>query len=537
MIKKCKICGREFETIYKRQEVCKDTHFAKCVICGNKFELKHPYTAKTCSKQCAAAYSKQIGSMNAGREKAKQTMKERYGVEHALQNKEIKDRMKTKFKELYGVENPMQVEAVKNKAKVTNLEKYGVDNASKSAIVKQKIKTTFSEKYGVDNAMKVEKFKEKQQVATEQTTGFRFALQSENSQAKMRKTCLKKYKANYYLSSDQARKALHDYCKQTYNVDYITQSDEIKEKIKQTCLQKYGVPFNCMREECRESYRTISKLNLAFKEFLESKDIQVDELEFPLDRRSFDFKINNTLIEIDPSITHNAYMSIFDKDSSGLDRNYHCEKSKLAEENGFRCIHIFDWDKWEKIIQLIQPSEKLFAKNLQLKEVNPAECNLFEINYHLQESCRNQEIRFGLYIGNELVQLMTFGKPRYTKKYNWELLRLCTSPKYHVVGGAEKLFKHFTKLHPNESIISYCDLSKFTGEVYKRLGMKLDHISPPAKNWSKDNKRITDNLLRQRGYDQLFKTNYGKGTSNEQLMLENGWLPVYDCGQAVFIYN
>ena len=81
-----------------------------------------------------------------------------------------------------------------------------------------------------------------------------------------------------------------------------------------------------------------------------------------------------------------------------------------------------------------------------------------------------------------------------------------------------------------------CDFAKFNGEVYTQIGMKLHHISAPAKVWSKGNKYITDNYLRNRGFDQIFKTNYGKGTSNEQLMLEDGWLPVYDCGQLVFEY-
>ena len=67
--------------------------------------------------------------------------------------------------------------------------------------------------------------------------------------------------------------------------------------------------------------------------------------------------------------------------------------------------------------------------------------------------------------------------------------------------------------------------------------MQLDHYSTPAKVWSKYPNKITDNLLRQRGYDQLFGTNYGKGTSNEQLMIQNGWLPVYDCGQAVYTWR
>ena len=85
-----------------------------------------------------------------------------------------------------------------------------------------------------------------------------------------------------------------------------------------------------------------------------------------------------------------------------------------------------------------------------------------------------------------------------------------------------------------KSVISYCDASKFTGDVYTRLGTKQIRHTPPQKVWSKSTNKITSALLRQRGYDQLFKTNHGKGTDNEQLMIENGWLSIYDCGQYVF---
>lgn len=132
---------------------------------------------------------------------------------------------------------------------------------------------------------------------------------------------------------------------------------------------------------------------------------------------------------------------------------------------------------------------------------------------------------------------MTFGKPRYNKNYDWELLRLCSIPDYAVVGGAERLWKYFISRHQSDSVISYCDLSKFKGDVYTRLGMSLDFVNEPSKIWSKKSEMITNNLLRQRGYDQLFNTNYGKGSSNEELMLENGWLPVYDCGQARYVWN
>ena len=96
------------------------------------------------------------------------------------------------------------------------------------------------------------------------------------------------------------------------------------------------------------------------------------------------------------------------------------------------------------------------------------------------------------------------------------------------------MFAAFVKEANPDSIISYCDRAKFSGEVYKKLGMTLHHISPPAKVWSKGSKYITDNLLRQRGFDQLFGTSYGKGTSNEELMVKDGWRSVYDCGQFVF---
>lgn len=141
-----------------------------------------------------------------------------------------------------------------------------------------------------------------------------------------------------------------------------------------------------------------------------------------------------------------------------------------------------------------------------------------------------------MFYNEELVEVITFGKPRYNKRYEWELLRLCIKPGYRIAGGSEKLFNYFIKQNNPTSIISYCDLSKFVGNVYNRLGFKLLYKTKPNKHWSKGTKHITNNLLLQRGYDQLFNTNYGKGTSNEELMISSGWVEVYDCGQGVYTY-
>lgn len=302
-----------------------------------------------------------------------------------------------------------------------------------------------------------------------------------------------------------------------------------------TTLKNHGVPYYVLSEEYRHPRvsNVISNINKRVGHMLEDEGLLV-EYELVLGRKSYDIHIKdtNTLLEIDPTYTHNAIGNHWDK--KGTDRNYHLEKTKLAVENGYRCIHVFDWDNLDSIIKLLMPKEVRYARRCIVEETDSYTANVFEMNNHLQGKCKGQQVCLGLYYDDALIQVMTFGKPRYNKNYQWELLRLCTDYRYKVVGGAEKLFKHFITEHSPESIISYCDLSKFSGEVYNRLGFTLHHTTEPNKIWSKGNDKVTNNLLLLRGYDQLFGTDYGKGTSNEQLMIEHGWLPVYDCGQNVY---
>ena len=52
---------------------------------------------------------------------------------------------------------------------------------------------------------------------------------------------------------------------------------------------------------------------------------------------------------------------------------------------------------------------------------------------------------------------MTFGKTRFSKKYEWELLRFCSKLNYHVVGAAGKLLSYFEKTYQPKSLVSYAD--------------------------------------------------------------------------------
>lgn len=182
----------------------------------------------------------------------------------------------------------------------------------------------------------------------------------------------------------------------------------------------------------------------------------------------------------------------------------------------------------------LKPRETVYARKCEVRDVDLSATREYLNTYHLQGYAKDS-IRLGLYYDDKLVSIMTFGKPRYNKNCEYELIRYCSS--YNVVGGAEKLFSYFVKHYDPQSIISYCDWSKFNGDVYIKLGFTFKGYSI-GKHWynMKTGKHITDNLLRQRGFDQLFGTNYGKGTSNEVLMLEAGFVEIFDAGQSTYIW-
>lgn len=281
--------------------------------------------------------------------------------------------------------------------------------------------------------------------------------------------------------------------------------------------------------------------NTRFQKMLDHYGIESSR-EFCLDHKTFDFKAGDILIEINPSFTHNStFFPLGNKRC--LDKNYHKNKTAIAAKYGYRCIHIFDWDDCDKIINTILNKTKtiLYARNCEVREVQKQEAIDFIFKHHLQNYAKDS-IRLGLYYNNELVSIMTFGRPRYNKNYEYEIIRYCASS--NIIGGAEKLFKHFKDLYKPSSVISYCDLSKFTGAVYENLGFTLLRNPTPSKHWynSKTKEHYTDALLRQQGFSRLINHKNAEednlvGVSNKELMIEAGFVEVYDCGQATYVIN
>ena len=127
-------------------------------------------------------------------------------------------------------------------------------------------------------------------------------------------------------------------------IGHIKEYDKIKslrlERQKSTTFEKYGVNWSCQTDSCIDAYFKAgydSKPNKEFEELLKKNNIEYTR-EFNIGNNRYDFKIGNILVEINPSSTHNSTFVPF---NNGVkDKNYHQNKTKLANENNYRCIHV-----------------------------------------------------------------------------------------------------------------------------------------------------------------------------------------------------
>lgn len=229
------------------------------------------------------------------------------------------------------------------------------------------------------------------------------------------------------------------------------------------------------------------------------------------------------------------------------EEKYHYNKFTKAKDNKVKLIQIFS-DEWlnkteivkSRLLNLIGKSpNKVYARKCEIREVEVKEKNRFLNNNHIQGEDKSA-IKLGLYYNNELVSLMTFGKPRVAigkkQKINeneWELVRFCNKVNTNVVGGASKLFKHFIKIYKPNHIYSFADnrWSSPLDNLYVKLGFTLTNISTPGYWYTKN---FTDRYHRYNFRKQRLKE-LGFDIENrteKDIMEELKYYKVWDCGTS-----
>lgn len=225
------------------------------------------------------------------------------------------------------------------------------------------------------------------------------------------------------------------------------------------------------------------------------------------------------------------------------DKKYHQDKTLECYKCGIKLIHIFEHEwlvssKKEKIKSILKCkvlgiSNIVYARKTKIIEISQKEADIFLEEYHLQGSL-NSGICLGCIYDNKLIGVMTFGKSRYDKKYEYELLRMAWHKDYGVVGGSEKLIKYFiTKFSP-KSIISYCDISKFDGHSYTKMGFKAHSITDPNYVWVEHyGSKVLSRYQTQK--NKLIEMGYNKDSTESEIMRELGYLKIYDSGSLKLV--
>lgn len=475
-----------------------------CIHCGVGIvswnDSLHVYR-EYCSNAC-------VHAAGTARLKQRETNLERHGVLNIFENIEY---IQEKRLNSLGVKHAMQSLDVQAKVKETNMERYGCEWNVASSSSTTKRRSTCAVKYGTDHAMK----------SFDVWCGLVNSNLTPNDKIEL-------------------YKKLND-------VNFLTHEHHINKKPIYLIANELGITPSVLRlHYIKHSIQLkrfkVSVMERQISEFLVSHGFQVEtnnrKIISPLE---LDIIIpsHNTAIECNGNIWHSEL--------NGRDRWYHQTKTRRCADLGIHLIHVRQ-DQWVNtpdivksrlLSKLQKPTRVVYGRNTDVREVELKDYNKFVSQHHIQGTCSGVQVAYGLYVGNELVSVISFGRSRYDSQYQFELMRLVSVSGISVVGGASKLFRHFIKTHNPENIVSYCDLSWNTGEVYRQMGFnfvrnsdpsyRYFHASNPLKLWHRSSfqKHKLSNKL------STFDTN----ASEWDNMVINGYDRVWDCGSGVWEYK
>ena len=390
-------------------------------------------------------------------------------------------------------------ECINKKRKLSIQKKHGVSNVFQLDDIKEKSKKSLISKYGYDNAQKVPDIKRKTM-----------------------ETCYIKY--GHYNPF---------------------QSEKIKKKIRNTNMKRYGVEYPQQSSMIRDKY---SSLHISSKVETELYCFIKNNLKYPILKN-----VKNIIsgYELDTYVPYLnlafEFNGLYWHNEISKNKNYHLNKTELCEEQEIQLIHIYedDWEFKKNIIKSMilnkigKTPNKIFARKTKVKEIIDNKIiRDFLINNHRQGFV-GSSIKLGLFYNENLVSLMTFGKRRVVmgkKKSNneeYELLRFCNKLNTNIVGGANKLFKHFIKNHNPKEITTYADRSWGNGNLYKQLGFKYHGKTQPNYYYIINRKRKYRFGFRK---DKLVKEGFDINKSERQIMLDRKIYRIYDSGNLKFIY-
>ena len=550
-------------SIIKIIDLPQNSHYSVdvgCDVCGKIKKTKwYNYYKNTnglredycCSKKCANNKCKQrlqdkygvdnVFQLEEIKQKSKKTLINKYGAEHPMQSDEIKQKLINTNLEKWGCEYVLSSPIINDKKKNTNLEKYGNKTPLLNSDIKDKIRETLINKYGVEHPMQSDEIKQKLVNTNLEKWGVKNIFQNKSIMDDTRaKSNITKYKLNKKLYGEKYGIRIVDYnnIDKTYAIKcQLCDHDFMIEK---TLLQNRLRLNTQICVICNPIGTHVSGLEIELLNFIKNNygGIIIENTKGIISPYELDIYLPDLglAFEFNGVYWHNELYC-------GTD--YHRLKTDLCLDKNIQLIHIYE-DDW-KYKQDIVKSMILNRLNRTPNKISARKCEIMEItdnklvkkfldNNHIQGFV-GSGIKIGLFYGDDLVSIMTFGKlrkPMHSKSKDineYEMLRFCNRLGTNVIGGASKLFTYFIKNHNPETVVSYADRGYSNGNLYLKLGFRLEHITKPNYQY------IIDGIRKYRfGFRKecLIKQGFDPNKSEREIMLGRKIYRIYNSGNLKF---
>ena len=552
-------CDNTFVAKYYNVKYCDADHFSVCEKCGKEFPVSKKKISKNpraCSQSCASSLSHSEES----REKRRENSLKKYGTEFVTQSSEMKEKIKTALdsnpdkdfrigsdnykkmiKEKYGVDNVSCLDEVKKKKLESSLLKYGTDNPTQNEVENyddwiniEDWLIEFAEKNGkkpsLREAAKYFNVHYRTMVHKKISLGFHKYFRN-----------IKSYKEEHFA----------DYLNSHFpDVRYIHNN--------RTVIKPYELDFYFPDHNFAVEISPVSTHHSS-ENFTSFGNGDLKEKNYHLNKALLCEKAGIELFTIFDWMPWKKSLEMISHKLSKSSRTIYARKAS---------VHFVE-KKRNKISQ-------------QLKD-------FIDSSHILGFDGRGTQYYTYLEHDGEIIAVAGFGAPRklsIKKKSDntakdsvenspitMELTRLCFAPDVSVPGGASRLLKTFikeySKIEPNLSkIITFSDYDLGSGRIYETLGFKTI-VKPVAQrhfvhpeylmNYDSIDDDISETLaplftvretsLHLAGADRLLKNlpgyepvglvcqcsdTFHKNAeclpSNIEIMRDNGFLIIYDCG-------
>lgn len=453
----------------------------------------------------------------------------------AQSDSSTKEKRKNSVIEKYGVDNIAKLEEVKKKQEKTNIDKYGSKSSFQNESVRKKWRDNIYGKYGKEHVFQLKHVKEASMVTSVVKYGKEHYVQSE----------LYKAKLNEIGFSDKLRLINFNKHVSRYadvGLTFIKLYNRVLTMVGE-CGHKFDIHYDSLKRRIENGYECCVICNPINSGQSQEEKVLIGWLK----------SMNVNLIEKDRRFGIELDIFIPDKkiaiEFNGLywhseiykDKMYHLHKSSICAENGVRLIHIWedDWLYKQKIIKSILLNalglidDRIYSRKCDISLVSNKQKDEFLDNNHIQGRS-SSSINIALKYNGDIVSLMTFGNRTINNRTEFELIRFCNKINTVVVGSASKLFSYFVKNYNYETITSFADISCFSGDLYKLLGFNYKHRSDPNYWWVVDGiryHRFTYNKKRLIGEGADYKK------TEVEIMYSKGHYRVFGCGQDKYIFK